>query len=54
MSGAVDYLADHDATTGDGIGVMGFCMGGLLTFVLAALRPDKRQGRGAVLRLPAG
>ena len=41
MSGAVDYLADHDATTGDGIGVMGFCMGGLLTFVLAALRPDK-------------
>jgi len=41
MSGAVDYLADHDATTSDGIGVMGFCMGGLLTFVLAALRPDR-------------
>jgi len=37
----VDYLADHDATTSDGIGVMGFCMGGLLTFVLAALRPDR-------------
>ncbi len=41
MSGAVDFLADHEATTGDGIGVMGFCMGGLLTFVLAAMRPDK-------------
>lgn len=41
MSGAVDYLADHDATTGSGIGVMGFCMGGMLTFVLAAERPDK-------------
>jgi carboxymethylenebutenolidase len=41
MSGAVDFLADHDATSGDGIGVMGFCMGGLLTFVLAAMRPDK-------------
>jgi carboxymethylenebutenolidase len=41
MSGAVDFLADHPATTGDGVGVMGFCMGGLLTFVLAALRPDK-------------
>ena len=41
MSAAVDYLADHDATTSDGIGVMGFCMGGLLTFVLAALRPDR-------------
>jgi carboxymethylenebutenolidase len=41
MSAAVDYLADHDATSNDGIGVMGFCMGGLLTFVLAALRPDR-------------
>jgi carboxymethylenebutenolidase len=41
MSGAVDFLADHQATTGDGIGVMGFCMGGMLTFVLAAERPDK-------------
>jgi carboxymethylenebutenolidase len=41
MSGAVDYLADHDATTNDGIGVVGFCMGGMLTFMLAALRPDR-------------
>ena len=41
MSGAVDFLADHEATTGDGIGVMGFCMGGMLTFVIASLRPDK-------------
>ncbi len=41
MGGAVDFLADHDATTGDGIGVVGFCMGGMLTFVLASLRPDK-------------
>ena len=41
MSGAIDFLADHDATTSDGLGVVGFCMGGMLTFVLAALRPDK-------------
>lgn len=41
MSGAIDFLADHAATTGDGIGVVGFCMGGMLTFVLAGLRPDK-------------
>jgi carboxymethylenebutenolidase len=41
MSAAVDYLADHDATTSDGIGVMGFCMGGMLTFILAAQRPDR-------------
>jgi carboxymethylenebutenolidase len=30
MSAAVDYLAGHDAVTGDAIGVVGFCMGGML------------------------
>ena len=40
MSGAVDHLTSLDATTGDGIGVVGFCMGGMLTFLLAANRPD--------------
>ena len=41
MSGAVDFLVDHEATTGATIGVIGFCMGGLLTFMLAANRPDR-------------
>jgi carboxymethylenebutenolidase len=41
MSGAVDYLSDHPSVTGSGIGVMGFCMGGMLSFVLAANRPDR-------------
>ena len=41
MSGAVDYLAGHDAVTGDGIGVVGFCMGGMLALLIAANRPDK-------------
>lgn len=41
LSGAVDFLAGHDATTGDGLGIVGFCMGGMLTFLLAALRPDR-------------
>lgn len=54
MSGAVDFLADHDATTGDGIGVMGFCMGGLLTFVLAALRPDKVKAAVPFYGFPQG
>src|SRR5258706_5084877 len=27
LSGAVDYLAAHDAVTGAGLGVIGFCMG---------------------------
>jgi len=40
MSGAVDHLTSLSSTTGDGVAVIGFCMGGMLTFVLAALRPD--------------
>ncbi len=41
MSGAVDYLADHEATTGDGVGAVGFCMGGLMTMLVSAQRGDK-------------
>jgi carboxymethylenebutenolidase len=41
MSGAVDYLAGAHGVTGRGIGVVGFCMGGMLSLILAANRPDK-------------
>ena len=41
MSGAVDYLSSHPAVTRTGIGVVGFCMGGMLSFIIAANRPDK-------------
>jgi carboxymethylenebutenolidase len=41
MSGAVDFLAGHDAVTSDGVGVVGFCMGGGLALRLGTLRPDK-------------
>jgi len=41
MSGAVDYLARHPAASGRGLGVVGFCMGGMLAFLIAANRPDK-------------
>ena len=54
MSGAVDLLADHAAVTSDGIGVVGFCMGGLLTFVLAALRPDKVKAAVPFYGYPQG
>ena len=41
MSGAIDYLAGHPAVRGKGLGVVGFCMGGMLSFIIAAQRGDK-------------
>jgi carboxymethylenebutenolidase len=41
MSGAIDFLSTHPAVTGKGVGVVGFCMGGMLSFLIAANRPDK-------------
>jgi carboxymethylenebutenolidase len=41
MSGAIDFLASHPSVTSKSIGVVGFCMGGLLSFIIAAHRPDK-------------
>jgi carboxymethylenebutenolidase len=41
MSGAVDYLSQRPDVTSKGIGVVGFCMGGMLSFIIAANRPDK-------------
>ena len=41
MSGAVDFLASHPSVTSKGIGVVGFCMGGMLSFIIAANRGDK-------------
>jgi carboxymethylenebutenolidase len=54
LSGAVDLLADHPATTGDALGVVGFCMGGMLSFVLAALRPDQIKALVAFYGFPYG
>ncbi|MDQ1698546.1 MAG: carboxymethylenebutenolidase [Frankiaceae bacterium] len=41
MGGAIDYLLGHDAVTGDQVGVIGFCMGGMLTLLIATLQGDK-------------
>jgi len=54
MSGAVDYLASHPAVTGKGIGVVGFCMGGMLSFLIAANRGDKVKALVPFYGFPQG
>jgi carboxymethylenebutenolidase len=40
LSGAAQYLLDHDATTADKVGVVGFCMGGALALYTATKNSD--------------
>lgn len=54
MSGAVDFLAAHEAVTGEGLGVVGFCMGGMLTWILAAQRPDRITAAVPFYGFPTG
>ncbi|MEM7337617.1 MAG: dienelactone hydrolase family protein [Actinomycetota bacterium] len=54
MSGAVDFLDSHAAVTGSGVGVIGFCMGGMLTLVLAAIRGDKVKAAVPFYGFPQG
>lgn len=35
LRGAIQYLRDHEATTGDKVGTVGFCMGGMLSLFAA-------------------
>ena len=36
LRGAIQYLLDHEATTGSKVGVIGFCMGGALSLYAAS------------------
>ncbi|MGH9960652.1 MAG: dienelactone hydrolase family protein, partial [Pyrinomonadaceae bacterium] len=40
LRGAIQYLLSHDATTGDKVGIVGFCMGGALALYAATLNPQ--------------
>jgi carboxymethylenebutenolidase len=54
MSGAVDYLSAQPAVTSKGIGVVGFCMGGMLAFIIATNRPDKVKAVVSFYGFPQG
>jgi carboxymethylenebutenolidase len=42
MRGAVDHLAAQEGVTGDGIGTVGFCLGGALAVWAATINPKVR------------
>lgn len=52
ISGAAKYLFEHDATNGDAIGVVGFCMGGSLALWSATLAPNVVAAVGFYPALP--
>ena len=54
MSSAIDFLAAHDAVTGDGVGVVGLCMGGMLSLIIAANRGDKVKAAVPFYGYPQG
>jgi len=54
MGGAVDYLMGHPAVRGQGLGVVGFCMGGGLALWLATLRPGAIQATVPFYGVPRG
>lgn len=41
MRGAAQFLLDQGATTGDKVGIIGFCMGGQLALYAATIAPDQ-------------
>jgi carboxymethylenebutenolidase len=54
MGGAADRLIADDAVSGDSIGVVGFCMGGMLTLVITALQGDKIRAAAPFYGAPLG
>ena len=54
MSGAIDFLLADEATTGDVVGVTGFCMGGMLTLMIAALEGDRVAAAAPFYGAPLG
>lgn len=54
MSGAITALLANQASTGDAVGVIGFCMGGLLTLMIAAREGDRVVAAAPFYGAPLG
>lgn len=54
MSGAITALLEHDAVTTSNVGVVGYCMGGMLTLVIAAKEGDRIGAAAPFYGAPLG
>ncbi len=54
MSGAITALLEHDAVTSSSVGVVGYCMGGMLTLVIAAKEGDRIGAAAPFYGAPLG
>lgn len=54
MGGAIDYLLAHDACSSETVGVTGFCMGGMLTLMIAAIEGDRVSAAAPFYGAPLG
>jgi carboxymethylenebutenolidase len=54
MGGAVTYLLGHESVRGHNVGVVGFCMGGMLAWRLAAQEGDRVGATVAYYGYPSG
>jgi carboxymethylenebutenolidase len=54
MAGAIDYLRGHPAVQNERIGVVGFCMGGMLALLIAAQQGDKIGAAAPFYGAPLG
>jgi carboxymethylenebutenolidase len=54
MSAAVTYLLAHESVRGHNVGVVGFCMGGMLTWLVAAHEGDRVGAGVAYYGYPSG
>ncbi len=54
MAGAIDHLLGHDSCSSSTVGVVGFCMGGMLTLVIAAQEGDRVSAAAPFYGAPLG
>ncbi len=54
MSAAITHLLGLDATTGEAVGVVGFCMGGMLTLLITAQEGDRVAAAAPFYGAPLG